>query len=65
MRNRDLILNKIENIEGFMKTLRRIVLRNEPIETYLNFLERSEITLDEVKSMIEREDLSPNELNKI
>lgn len=65
MRNRDLILNKIENIEGFIKTLRRIVLRNEPIETYLNFLERSEITLDEVKSMIEREDLSPNELNKI
>ena len=65
MRNRDLIVNKIENIEGFLKTLRRIILRNEPIETYLNFLERSEITLDEVKSMIEREDLSPNELNKI
>jgi hypothetical protein len=65
MRNRDLIVNKIENIEGFLKTLRRIVLRNEPIEAYLNFLEKSEITLDEVKSMIEREDLSPNELNKI
>ena len=38
MRNRDLVINKIENIEGFLKTLRFIVERREPIETYLNYL---------------------------
>lgn len=65
MRNRNLIINKIEHIEGFLKALRGIVQRQEPISSYLDFLNKSEDTLSEVKSMIEREDLSPNELNRL
>lgn len=65
MRNRDLIINKMEMMEGFIKTLRFCVERNEPIEKYYDFLNRTEFTLDEVKSMIEREDITNGELNKI
>ena len=65
MRNRDLIINKIENIEGFLKALRGIVQRQEPISSYINFLDKSEETLSDVKSIIEREDMTPNELNRV
>ncbi len=65
MRNRNLIINKIEHLEGFLKTLRFIVERREPLETYLSYLSTSEETLSDIKSLIESQDLSPNELNKI
>lgn len=64
MRNRDQLINQIENIEGYLKTLRGIVARQEPLETYNLFLTKAEDTLTDVKAMIEREDMSPNEMNK-
>lgn len=65
MRNRDLMIRKMEMIEGFIKTLRFCVDRNEPLEKYHDFLNRTEFTLEEVKSMIESEDISNSELNRI
>lgn len=64
MRNRDLIINKIEYIEGYLKTLRGIVNRKEPIGTYLEFISKTEDMLSDVKASIEREDISPGELNR-
>lgn len=64
MNNKDLVINKIEMIEGFLKTLRFCVERGEPLEKYYDFLNRTEFTLDEVKSMIEREDIPNHVLNR-
>jgi len=65
MRNRDQIVNKIENVEGYLKTLRGIVARQEPLETYNMFITKAEDELIDVKAAIEREDMSPGEMNRI
>jgi len=65
MRNRDLLINKIELMEGYFKTLKHLTSSGGSLEQYLDFLSRSEDRLEEIKSMINREDLSPSELNRI
>lgn len=64
MRNRELLINKIELMEGYFKTLKHLTSSGGTLEQYLDFLSRSEDRLEEIKSMIEREDMTPNELNK-
>jgi len=65
MRNRDLLVNKCEYLEGHLKTLRGIVQRQEPVATYLTYLNKVEELMEEIKAMIEREDMTPGELNRI
>lgn len=65
MRQREQIINNIENLEGFLKTLENKVKTGAPINEFLDFLSRSKDTLEEVKAMIEREEISPSELNRI
>lgn len=64
MRNRDLVINKLEYLEIHLKTLRGIVQRNEPVEKYYNTISTTEEIVGEIKSAIEREDMSSNELNR-
>lgn len=64
MRNRELLINKIELMEGYFKTLKHLTGSGGTLEQYLDFLSRSEDRLEEIKSMIEREDMTPNELNR-
>ena len=65
MRNRNLITAKLELLENKMKTLKFITTRNEPLATYNQIITESEELLQELQAMIDREDLSPNELNRI
>jgi hypothetical protein len=64
MRNRNLISNKLDNLEAKMKTLKFIVSRGEPIQTFLDVVTQSEELISELQDLIDREDLSPNELNR-
>ena len=65
MRNRNLISNKLDNLEAKMKTLKFIVSRGEPVQTFLDVVTQSEELISELQALIDREDLSPNELNRM
>jgi len=66
MRNRDLIFSKIERIEGALKSLKVFSTRPgitvEDIHTIINDTEN---ILSDLKSMIEREPMGPNEINRV
>ena len=64
MRNRNLISNKLDNLEAKMKTLKFIVSRGEPVQTFLDVVTQSEELIIELQDLIDREDMSPNELNR-
>lgn len=64
MRNRNLISNKLDNLEAKMKTLKFIVSRGEPVQTFLDVVTQSEELISELQDLIDREDMSPNELNR-
>ena len=63
MRNRDLIIRKIEQLESKYKHLQRIVQQNEPLETYISTIQQSEEILSEIKSMVDNQPMSPEEIN--
>ena len=55
---------KVETIESILINLQRIVNTQEPVEVYRNNIEKGLEIIEDVKSMIEAEPLSPNEVNK-
>jgi hypothetical protein len=64
MRNRNLMQKKIETIESILINLQRIVNTQEPVEVYRKNIEKGLEIIEDVRSMIEAEPLSPNEVNK-
>jgi hypothetical protein len=64
MRNRNLITAKLELLENKMKTLKFITSRNEPLATYNQVISESEELIQELQAIIDREDLSPDEMNR-
>jgi len=65
MRNRELLNLRIERLEGKLKVLKYMVNRGEDVKKFQQELENSEEILSEIKSMVEREPMSPNEINKV
>jgi hypothetical protein len=66
MRNRDLVFTKIERLEGIMKTLKVMTTRpNTTVEDFHITVNNAESILEDLKSMIEREPMSPNEVNRV
>lgn len=65
MRNRDLFFRKLEIIENDLKALKFMVNRGQPIADFVNKINSMEDVIFDLKSAIEREPLSPSELNKI
>ena len=63
MRNRELITRKLETVEGHLTSLHGLVGRGD-VEQYFAFIEKTKELIEEIKSMIDREDLSPNEINR-
>jgi len=53
---------KIQNIESDLKTLRRIVQRQEPLTTYIEVLNRAEGRLEDLKGLISIEPVTSNEV---
>lgn len=64
MRNRDLMQKKIEYLESTLINLQRIVKTQEPIDVYVQNVQKGLDIIDDLRSMIEAETLSPNEVNK-
>jgi hypothetical protein len=55
---------KVEYLESTLINLQRIVKTQEPIEVYIQNIEKGLDVVEDLKSMIEAEPLSPNEVNK-
>ena len=62
MRNRNLYFAKIESIEGKMKTLQMMVKMNQPTQDFIVTAQQIEDLLQDMKDMISREVISPNEI---
>ncbi len=62
MRNRDLITRKLDQLETTLITLEQIVNRQEPIEIYKSNLSKAQNLIEEMKSMVEMEPMSSDEL---
>lgn len=65
MRNRNLLSKKLETLEGTLATLRHIVNTQSPIETYRININKALGIIEDIKDMVEREPMSPSEINKI
>ena len=64
MRNRNLMQKKVEYLESTLINLQRIVKTQEPIEVYIQNIQKGLDVIEDLKSMIEAEPLSPNEVNR-
>jgi len=64
MRNRDLMQKKVEYLESILINLQRIVKTQEPIDVYVQNVQKGLDIVEDLRSMIEAEPLSPNEVNK-
>jgi DNA-binding FrmR family transcriptional regulator len=65
MRNRELTIKRVEQIEGKLKTLQFMVQRGGNITDFIQEIKKTEDILSDLKSIIEREPFSSNEINKI
>ena len=65
MRNRELMLKKVETIEAILINLQRIVNTQEPVEVYRKNVDKGLGIVEDMKSMIEAEPLAPNEINRL
>lgn len=64
MRQRDIIVSRIEMLEARFKILEFMVRRGSPLSEYFQTLEESTEILNDIKDMIEREERSPSEMNR-
>jgi hypothetical protein len=55
---------KVEYLESTLINLQRIVKTQEPVEVYIQNIEKGLEVIEDLKSMIEAEPMSPNEVNK-
>lgn len=65
MRNRELFTRRLEQIEGRLKGLTLMVSRGGTARDFKLEVGRIENMVDELKGYIEREPMSPEELNPI
>jgi hypothetical protein len=64
MRNRQLMHKKIEYLESTLINLLRIINTQESKEVYIQNINKGLEVIDDIRSMVEAEPLSPNELNR-
>jgi hypothetical protein len=55
---------KVEYLESTLINLQRIVKTQEPVEVYIQNIEKGLVVIEDLKSMIEAEPMSPNEVNR-
>lgn len=64
MRNRNLLNQKLDNLEGTLTTLQSIVNTQQPIESYRINIGKAQSLLEDIRDMVESQPMAPNELNK-
>lgn len=65
MRNRELFTRRLEQIEGRLKGLTLMVSRGDNVENFRKEITNIEGIVEELKGYIEREPMSPEEINPI
>ena len=65
MRNRNLVNRKLDQLETTLITLQQIVNRQSPIESYKVNIVKAQGIVNDLRDMVEREPMSPTELNKV
>jgi uncharacterized protein YfkK (UPF0435 family) len=65
MRSREYLFKKIEHLENKLKILSSMVRNGSSKDNFNKELEYSEEILSEIKSAVEREPFTPNEINRI
>jgi flagellin-specific chaperone FliS len=63
MRNREFINRKLEQLDHTLINLQRIVNTQEPIEAYKGSIGKAQDIVEELRTVIEREPMSPQESN--
>jgi hypothetical protein len=63
MRNRDYINRKLEQLDHTLINLLRIVNTQEPIGTYKNSISKAQDIIEDLRTVIEREPMAPQESN--
>lgn len=64
MRNRELMYSKCEQLESNMNKLNFLIKRSANIQDYMNCLDDCRELLEQLKSFIDTEPKSPNEINQ-
>jgi hypothetical protein len=64
MRNRQLMQKRIEYLESSLINLQRMVKVGSPIKDFITEIEKDLNLIEDIKSMIESEPMSPGEINK-
>ena len=62
MRYRDIKINNVDVLESQLKTLRRMVSRGESIKEFMAVLDQTDERLEKVKSYVQLEPKSSNEI---
>lgn len=62
MRYRDIIINNVDVLESQLKTLRRMVSRGESIKEFMAVLDQTDERLEKIKSYVQLEPKSSNEV---
>ena len=65
MRNRKLAHKKLDRLDTILITLQQIVNRQAPIEQYKINIGKAQGIIEDLRDMVEREPISPDEMNKI
>jgi|TARA_B100001094_G_scaffold328295_1_gene388367 hypothetical protein len=65
MRNRKLAHKKLDRLDTILITLQQIVNRQSPIEQYKINIGKAQGIIEDLRDMVEREPMSPGEMNKI
>jgi hypothetical protein len=64
MKNRDYIIKRLEKLEGTFATLRYMVNTAQPISAFKMRIEEGIEEIEEIKSAIDNEPTTPNEVNR-
>jgi len=64
MRNRNLLNQKLDNLEGTLTILQNIVNTQQPIESYKINIGKAQSLVEDIRDVVESQPMSPNELNK-
>lgn len=64
MKNRDYITKRLEKLEGTFATLRYMVNTAQPVSEFTKKIEDGIEQIEEIKSAIDNEPTTPNEVNR-
>lgn len=64
MKNRDYIIKRLEKLEGTFATLRYMANTAQPISEFKAKIDQGIEEIEEIKSAIDNEPTTPNEINR-